>query len=108
MNQELKKFIINQAGVDEEEVTMQAQIEDDLGVTGDDAVDFIIKYGKTFNVDVSRFMAGDYFGPERSVILSEITNWITGNQKRKRKTLTVEHLEKGVIAGRLDEEITNI
>jgi acyl carrier protein len=103
----LKDFVIKQSGVDNEEITRDTQIEDELGVTGDDAVDFLIAYGKTFNVDVTKFMAADYFGPERNVILSELSSWITGKRKRTRKTLTVGHLEKGILAGRLDEEVIN-
>jgi acyl carrier protein len=99
----LKSFIIKQAVVEEEEVTEDAQIEDDLGVTGDDAVDFIIAYGKAFNVDVSNFMAADYFGAEGGIHLSTFF----GSNKRQRKTLVVKHLERGILAGRLDEEIIN-
>lgn len=103
----LKNFVVRQAGIDDEEITRDTNIEDELGVTGDDAVDFIIAYGKTFNVDVTKFMAADYFGAERNVMLSEFFKWLTGYRKRTRKTLTVGHLEKGIIAGRLDEEVIN-
>ena len=99
----LKSFVITQAAVEEGEVTEDAQIEDDLGVTGDDAVDFIITYGKAFNVDVSNFMAADYFGSEGGIRVPVFF----GSNKRHRKTLTVKHLEKGILAGRLDEEIIN-
>lgn len=58
-------------------------------------------------MDVTNFMAGDYFGAERSVVLSELGNWVTGKHKKTRKTLTVGHLEKAIIAGRLDEEVIN-
>ena len=111
MNEEtfnkLKDFIVKKAGVDDEEITRDTQIEDDLGVTGDDAVDLIIAYGKAFDVDVTRFMAAEYFGPERCVLISELGNWLTGQTKRTRKVLTVSHLEKGIAAGRLDEEVIN-
>ncbi len=103
----LKIFVIKQAAVEDNEVTRDAQIEDDLGVTGDDAVDFLIAYGKIFNVDLTKFMAADYFGGEGNVLLAELGKWLTGKSKRNRKTLTVGHLEKGVKAGRLDEEIIN-
>jgi acyl carrier protein len=101
----LKDFIIKEAAVEAEEVTKGASIENDLGVTGDDAVDFLIAYGKTFNVDVTKFMAADYFEGEGDPILPAIIRMFTG--KKKNKILTVGHLEKGIIAGRLDEEIIN-
>lgn len=107
MNAELKDFIIEQIGVDSDEVTDTALIEDDLGVYGDDAIDFIISYGKRFNVDVSKFMAADYFSAEGDTVLPLLIRLFTGKPEPKRKGLTVGHLEKGIIAGRLDEEIIN-
>jgi acyl carrier protein len=95
----LKEFVIKQSAVDDEEITKETQIEDELGMTGDDAVEFMIAYGKTFNVDVTKFMAADYFGPEVGILFRLF--------KRSRKILTVGHLEKGILAGRLDEEIIN-
>lgn len=102
----LKSFVIKQAVVEDEEVTREAQIEDDLGVTGDDAVDFLIAYGKTFNVDVTKFMAADYFRGEGGIGMPWFIKNLLG-VKRQRKTLTISHLEKGIIAGRLDEEVIN-
>jgi acyl carrier protein len=96
----LKSFLVKQAAVEEEEITRDAQLEDDLGVTGDDAVDLLIAYGKTFNVDVTKFMAADYFSPEGDSILPAIIRMFTGKRKRQNKILT-----KGIIAGRLDEEV---
>jgi acyl carrier protein len=103
----LKDFIIKEAAVEAEEVTKGASIENDLGVTGDDAVDFLIAYGKAFNVNVTKFMAADYFNEEGDIILPALIGAITGKKKNKNKILTVGHLEKGIIAGRLDEEIIN-
>ncbi|MGK9127175.1 DUF1493 family protein [Olivibacter sp. SA151] len=40
---------------------MDTRLEDDLGVYGDDAVDFIVKYSETLNVDVSDFNIKDFF-----------------------------------------------
>ena len=59
MNQELfnevKEFTVNQAAVEEREVTESACLEDDLGIYGDAAVESIVAFGKKFNVDVSKF-----------------------------------------------------
>jgi acyl carrier protein len=101
----LKTFVIKEVSVEDEEVTRDARIEDDLGVYGDDAVDLLIAYGKAFNVDVTKFMAADYFSGEGDTILPGIIRFLTNG--KKRKTFTVGHLEKGIIAGRLDEEIIN-
>lgn len=107
MNIELNNFIIKQIGVDAEEITDAALIEDDLGVYGDDAIEFIVSYGKMFNVDVSNFMAADYFSAEGDVILPALIRLFTGKPKTQKKKLTVGHLEKGITFGRLDEDVIN-
>jgi acyl carrier protein len=111
MNQELfnkvKEFAVNQAAVEEKEATESASIEDDLGISGEDAVEFIIAFGKKFNVDVSKFMAAEYFSPEGDVILPAIIRFFTGKKQPKRKNLTIGHLIKAIVAGRLDEEVIN-
>lgn len=103
----LKALVIEKTGVDDEEVTRGAAIEEDLGVSGDDAVELLVEYGKAFNVDVSQFMAADYFSAEGDPVLPAIIRVLTNKKKRKSKVLTVGHLEKGIIAGRLNEEVIN-
>lgn len=107
MNEEtfnkLKKFVVNQSAVNDEVINSSTRIEDDLGVSGDDAVEFILAFGKEFNVDVSNFMLADYFSPEGDFILPAIIRFLTNKKKRERKSFTVGHLEKAIIAGKLDE-----
>jgi len=57
----LKQFIVDRVGVYEEEVKPESRLYDDLGVYGDDATELLIEYGKKFKVDVSKFMAADYW-----------------------------------------------
>ena len=99
----LKEFVINQSAVNDQVITRSTQIEDDLGVSGDDAVEFIIAFGKEFNVDISKFMASDYFSSEGDFILPALVRFFTKKKKRERKCFTVGHLEKAVMAGKLDE-----
>lgn len=103
----LKSFVVEKAGVDANEVVREAGIEEDLGIYGDDAMELLVAYGKFFNVDVTKFMAADYFSPEGDAILPAIIRLFTGNKRRKTKILTVGHLEKGILAGRLDEGVIN-
>ncbi|PWT72117.1 MAG: hypothetical protein C5B59_16630 [Bacteroidetes bacterium] len=109
MNEEnfnnLKAFVIKESSVDDEEITRETKIEDDLGVYGDDAIEFMIRYGKQFNVDLSHFMASDYFSKEGDIILPAVIRFFKGKSLTPRKALTVGHLEKGILAGRLDDEI---
>jgi hypothetical protein len=101
----LKKFIVKQSGVNDYEVIPDARLYEDLGVYGDDAFELLINYGEQFNVDLSKFMAADYFRGEGDVILPALIRFLLNRPKPKYKTLTVSHLEKGIVAGRLDETV---
>lgn len=76
------------------------QIERELRITGDDAIEFLIEYGKYFNVDVTKFMAADYFDGEGM-------NWLLPNSNSNKKILTLGDLVKGIIAGQLNEQVIN-
>lgn len=101
----IKQFTNKQAGIIEEKITENSSLENDLGIYGDDAVEFIIAFGKEFNVDVSKFMAAEYFSAEGDTILPGIIRLFTGKKKPKQKDLTIKHLMKSITAGRLDEEV---
>jgi Protein of unknown function (DUF1493) len=93
-------FIRLECGIGQSEViTASTGMQRDLGVYGDDAVEFLVAYGKAFQVDVSRFMAADYFDGEGMDVLA----WF--KPVKKRKELTVGHLQQGIVAKRLDEEV---
>ncbi len=103
----VREFTVKQAGVSEDDVCETACLERDLGIYGDDAIEYLIAFGKAFNVDVSKFMAADYFSPEGDIILPGIIRAITGKKRQRRKELSIAHLIKAIKAGRLDEEIIN-
>lgn len=106
-NDILKSFIIKQTEVAIDELTDETLLERDLGVYGDDGVDLIVAFGKEFNVDISNFMAADYFSPEGDLIFSTISNLFNRKTEKNQKELTLKHLEKAIVAGRLDEEVIN-
>jgi Protein of unknown function (DUF1493) len=82
---ELVFFIRDKTGVHEMPITRDTLIEDDLGVTGDDADDLLKAFSEKYNVDISNFNL----------------------QNRTITPFNIGHLEKGIIAGRLDEEVIN-
>lgn len=47
-----------------------SRLEEDLGLTGLDAVEFIDKWAETFNVQAQNFPYRRYFGPEGQQLLS--------------------------------------
>jgi alcohol dehydrogenase YqhD (iron-dependent ADH family) len=55
--------------MDDEPITRDTRLSDDMEVTGDDGIDFIIAYGKKLKVDVLKFMAAHYFKGEGMDIL---------------------------------------
>jgi acyl carrier protein len=94
---ELVTFVRNQIGVYDTPITRDTLIEDELGVTGDDAYDLIISFGKKYKIKVDTFNLGKYFGDEPGLFPIN----------REIKPFTIGHLEKAVMAGRLDEEVIN-
>jgi acyl carrier protein len=98
----LKDFIVKQTFVDDVQITSNTIIETEFGVTGDDAYDFIIAFGKEFNVDVSKFEIGNYFKGEGDTTLITLINFFKGKKSEKKSLLlTVGDLEKAIIAGKL-------
>jgi len=47
-----------------EDLNMKSSIEDDLGITGDDAIEFMEKFADRYKVDLSDFKFTKYFSPE--------------------------------------------
>lgn len=102
----LKTFIIKQVAIPEnKEINRCTKIQDDLGIYGDDAVEFLISFSKEFNVDISSFMAADYFSSEGDMVLPAIIRFLINKKKKKRKLITIGHLEKAILEGKLNENI---
>lgn len=62
----LTKWIAEALGVAPGRISISTRVNLDLGVDGDDGVDFMRSFGGTFGVDVSEFPYSRYFGPEAS------------------------------------------
>lgn len=94
---ELVSFIRDKSGEHNMPITRQTLIEEDLGVTGEDAYELIVELSKKYQIDVTGFHFTKYFNDEPLIFLSD----------RKVASFTVGYLEKAIIAGRLDEEVIN-
>ncbi|MGN6420024.1 MAG: DUF1493 family protein [Pseudobacter sp.] len=106
----IKSFIIEKAHVEAWEVIKTASLQNDLGIYGNDAVEFFNAFSKEFSVDVSGFVLDDYFDAEASsdfmgVIFKLLPKKIQGNYPHRKKEFTVEHLIKAVQAGKLNEQV---
>lgn len=104
------KLVADKAGLNEDEITWDSSLSDDIGLMGDDAVELILDYGEKYNVDVSNFILPNYFmeeGERSDFITSFLLLLFGGNEPEPKKHLRVRHLVEGILAGRLDEEVIN-
>lgn len=89
----LLEFISDEVRDESVEIKRESAIENDLGISGDDADDFILKFAKKFNVDISEFDADKYFEGE--------PGFLPLSSAAEKKGLTVEDLERAIHIGRL-------
>ena len=66
--EKLNIFIQNYWGVDKSKLSFDTLIEDDLGISGDDAYEFIVAFKNNFNIDIDSFVFTDYFESEPSLL----------------------------------------
>ncbi|CAE6760898.1 DUF1493 family protein [Paraburkholderia aspalathi] len=96
--EELGKPIFGQLRIEPD-----SKLEDELGLTGTDAVEFIDKWAERFGVAADGFPYGRYFGPEGLDLIGAVASLFS---KRDRKTaaqpLTLGMLADAMRAGRWD------
>lgn len=95
----LLTFIEKNSVADLKKITSESDIEHDLHLKGHDAVNFILEFSKHFNVDVSQFLAKNYFSADGLDMLFFI--------KPKRKKIKIAHLENAIFKGVLNETTIN-
>lgn len=78
-------------------VTPDNDLEWDLGITGDDAVDLILEYGRAFNVDVATFQYDNFFHEEGLSFVILIKKLF--RRPKGRKPFTLQHLLNGIETG---------
>ena len=95
---EIINFLVKQACLTNITLKRETKIEVDLGITGEDAIELLVAYSKRFSVDISNFMAAEYFEAEGM-------NWLMPTNVINKKKLTIGDLEKGALMGKLDEGV---
>lgn len=75
------------------------RIENDFNIYGDEAVDFIIKFSKEFNIDISSFNFNEHFSPEADKISLFILKLF---KKVKANNLTINDLKNAIKVGKLE------
>ncbi len=66
VSKKIKEFIASYWNEPLENLSDETRIEDDLGITGDDAYDFMENYRNKFEVDLTGFQFDKHFGTEAS------------------------------------------
>lgn len=97
-NLDLIDFLSLKAGIPISSINYNSLIEDDLGITGDDAEELIIEFSKRFKVNINDFKFSDYFNSEPSIFIAS----------KNIKLLTVKNLAEAITYRRLDEDIINL
>lgn len=83
----------------------ESRLEQDLGLTGLDAVEFIDKWAETFSVDAKDFPYRRYFGPEGQELLSSFVGLFSKRHRpSKRLPLTLGMLVEATRRGRWDTD----
>ena len=79
------ELLHEQARVKRSDIALSSELEDDLGITGDDAVDFMQEYFNAFGLSPKGFEIDDYFAPESGCLFALFT-------ESESQPVTVAHL----------------
>lgn len=104
----LMNFIEKQIGFFIEPYNSMTKLQEDLNIYGDDASEFFIKFSKEFDVDISNFSIDPYFENEGSGFYLFVSRLFSGKSKglaRNKKEMTIEHLEKAIETGHLNNNM---
>lgn len=94
---EIKEYVIEKNLIDADEISEETDIENDLGLTGNDAEEFIADFSEKFKVDISEFDFKSYFLAE-GIDFSSFFNFFS---PKKRKKLRLLDLHEAVKKGKL-------
>ncbi len=90
-------------------VTRETRLEQDCGLTGDDAREFLEAFKSAFDVDFSDFRFCDYFGPEGFGLdfgVAGLVRWLRGEPKKfPGIPVTIGHLIRIATLKRWDPAI---
>ncbi|HVY74263.1 MAG TPA: DUF1493 family protein [Puia sp.] len=80
----IKIFISKYWNIPINGLNQETKLEDDLGITGDDAVDFFDKFSKGFNIDLSGLNLRRYFEGEGVGLIN--FSWFFGKRKKVKRS----------------------
>lgn len=100
LQESLIEFVSTELRVKSSRLTPQTRINHDLGVDGDDGLDFIAAFSRRFNVDISSFQASLYFGPEAAGNPFIWLWWLIAHSWPKLVPISLQDLQNAIQEGR--------
>ena len=97
----IKLFISKYWSVPVDKLNRDTKIEDDLGITGDDAIEFFDKFSKEFSIDLSDLDLHRYFESEGVGLIN--FSWLLGKRRKVKRSLheiTIADLENTLKKGK--------
>ena len=98
--EQLYKFLKEETGKSLNDASPVLRLKKDLGVYGDEAIDFIERFSREFNIDVRSFDVARYFGSEVDAITEFLLRFFQ-RTKSKKRDLTTDDLKAALVTGRL-------
>lgn len=81
----------------------ETSVNNDLGMDGDDGVEFMEAFSRRFAVDLGRFPHDNYFGVEAAAnpisMIASMVRWVTTGSSTKLSPLTLRQLAEAVENG---------
>jgi acyl carrier protein len=96
----LRDFISEQLSVRRESLAPSTRIQEDLGCTGDDAVELMQAFAKQFSVDLRALNLKEYFDEEGFDPIGYVLSLFRKCRIARRSALTLEDLVNAARAGK--------
>jgi Protein of unknown function (DUF1493) len=84
--EKIRSFVLEETST-RKPISPQTDMEWDLGISGDDAAEFMLRFADEFDVDISGFRFNTYFGSEGANLIALVWSLLIG--RRSRKPLTI-------------------
>jgi acyl carrier protein len=98
--EEVKSFVAEFWREPKNRLSAETSVNDDLGMDGDDGVEFMQTFGERFSVDLSAFPHDKYFGPEASAtplpMIEGVVRRVTTGRWSDLAPLTLRDLTEAV------------
>ncbi len=106
ISKKLNEFVIKHRFQYNFPLTKDKLLWKDLGIYGDDAVEFFTSFSNEFNIDVSNFELSKYFKGEGQETFSFVLNFFKQNKTKDNYIpITLGDLDNGLLLGRLDDAV---